>query len=241
MNAEVPILAHLRAAARRARWTLSLRVQPSRLDRGEVEGRDRPDRRPVLNKRSAAVAGYLLAAASPAPVATRDSAIPRRPAAGSALTCFRTTSRSPSSLPRAGRPACWSSATRHIRPVASPASVHIPSLAQVRGPTRTCRSPAQDASSEPEVTPGDCLRPWSRPHNEAKRGPQEQPTPEGYGMAAMKLAAPERPGVPADRQRRARRMAYLGVPRLSATGYSSSSGHWAAQSGYAILRCCAPR
>lgn len=36
-------------------------------------------------------------------------------------------------------------------------------------------------------------------------------------MAAMKLAAPERPGVPADRQQRARRMAYLGC--AAALGY----------------------
>jgi hypothetical protein len=43
-------------------------------------------------------------------------------------------------------------------------------------------------------------------------------------MAAMKLAAPERPGVPADRQRRARRMAYLGC--AAAFGYGGLKLVW---------------
>jgi hypothetical protein len=43
-------------------------------------------------------------------------------------------------------------------------------------------------------------------------------------MAAMKQAAPERPGVPADRQRRARRMAYLGC--AAALGYGVLKAVW---------------
>jgi hypothetical protein len=43
-------------------------------------------------------------------------------------------------------------------------------------------------------------------------------------MAATKQAAPQRPGVPADRQRRARRMAYLGC--AAALGYGVLKAVW---------------
>jgi hypothetical protein len=43
-------------------------------------------------------------------------------------------------------------------------------------------------------------------------------------MAAMKQAAPKRPGVQADRQRRARRMAYLGC--AAALGYGVLKLAW---------------
>jgi len=60
-------------------------------------------------------------------------------------------------------------------------------------------------------------------------------------MTAVKQAAPQRPGVRADRQRRARRMAYLGC--AAALGYGVLKLVWSLGGtvGCAILRCCAPR
>jgi hypothetical protein len=75
--------------------------------------------------------------------------------------------------------------------------------------------PAGDASSGPEVTPGDGLQPW--PRRQQGEAWKENSRRKEVGMTATKQAAPQRPGARADRQRHARRMAYLGC--AAALGY----------------------
>jgi hypothetical protein len=145
------------------------------------------------------------------PMAARDPAIRQKPAARPALTCSRTTSRPPSLLPQAGRgrPA---GRQQHGSASGEPdAGAHTRRVPKFADQHVLVVPPAGDASSGPEVTAGDCIRTWPRPATRRNVGKRTADARE-HGMAAA-----ERPGVRAGRQRRAMRMTYLGC--AAALGY----------------------